>query len=156
VLPGTYHVRLTVGDVTDTQPLVVEMDPRVHVSRAELAGQLALALEIWHAMEDEYAVHDSATAIRGRIRAADLQRLDASTRSALMALGSALVTLIAGTTGAELGELATTVMSADREPTQQSRDAFAEVRARLLILRARWDTIVSKQLPPLGAALRKP
>ena len=45
VVPGKYEVRLTVDGKTYKQPLVVEMDPRVKVTQAELQQQPRLRSE---------------------------------------------------------------------------------------------------------------
>ncbi|HKF42789.1 MAG TPA: glycoside hydrolase [Thermoanaerobaculia bacterium] len=50
VLPGSYAVRLTAGGKTQTQPLKVEMDPRVTVSAADLGKQLELSQRVTGAM----------------------------------------------------------------------------------------------------------
>jgi len=42
-LPGTYTVRLTAGDATETAPLVVRMDPRVTIAPAALEEQFTLS-----------------------------------------------------------------------------------------------------------------
>jgi photosystem II stability/assembly factor-like uncharacterized protein len=42
VLPGAYTVKLTVDGQAFTRPLTVKLDPRVRMSPADLAGQLAL------------------------------------------------------------------------------------------------------------------
>src|SRR2546426_324693 len=56
ILPGEYRLRLTAAGRTLTQPLRVENDPRVHVADSALANQLRLALEIWNAMAEQYAL----------------------------------------------------------------------------------------------------
>ncbi|MEO6912670.1 MAG: glycoside hydrolase, partial [Candidatus Baltobacteraceae bacterium] len=43
VTPGRYTVRLTVGGQMRSAPLVIEMDPRVHISQAGLRAQFDLA-----------------------------------------------------------------------------------------------------------------
>ncbi|HEX5855409.1 MAG TPA: glycoside hydrolase, partial [Thermoanaerobaculia bacterium] len=42
VLPGTYTVKLTVGGKSLTRSLIVKLDPRIRMSPADLAAQLAL------------------------------------------------------------------------------------------------------------------
>ena len=54
VLPGVYGVRLTVDGHSETQPLTVKMDPRVHTSPAELA--------VLHRAEDAMAAALSSIA----------------------------------------------------------------------------------------------
>jgi hypothetical protein len=51
VLPGTYTVRLTADGKTATQPLIVQMDPRVPTSRAGLEQQFALSMRVYEALK---------------------------------------------------------------------------------------------------------
>jgi hypothetical protein len=63
VLPGTYTVRLTAGGQALTRPLTVKLDPRVRMSPADLAQQLALLRRLGAAIErlaDEPAKVDPA------------------------------------------------------------------------------------------------
>jgi photosystem II stability/assembly factor-like uncharacterized protein len=46
VTPGTYKVRLTIGDKTYEQPVEVRLDPRVTVPAEDLSGQLDLLLKL--------------------------------------------------------------------------------------------------------------
>ena len=57
-IAGSYTVRLTVGDKTQTQPLTLKMDPRVKTPPAVLARQHALAVTLWDAI-----ARDSATVV---------------------------------------------------------------------------------------------
>ena len=51
VLPGTYTVLLTAGGTTSTQPLVVQMDPRVKTSREGLEQQFALSMKVYELLK---------------------------------------------------------------------------------------------------------
>jgi photosystem II stability/assembly factor-like uncharacterized protein len=55
VMPGTYTVRLTVGKVVRTQPLVVRMDPRVKTPRPGLERQFTISMRLYDAIA---RVHD--------------------------------------------------------------------------------------------------
>jgi hypothetical protein len=46
VPPGTYRVRLTVDGKQYTAPLEIKMDPRLHVSQADLQKQYDFAIEL--------------------------------------------------------------------------------------------------------------
>ena len=46
VLPGSYKVKLTIGDKTFEQPVEVRLDPTVNVSPADLQAQLELQLKL--------------------------------------------------------------------------------------------------------------
>ena len=51
VLPGTYTVKLTVDGKSLTRSLTVKLDPRVRMSAADLAAQLALLNRLGAALE---------------------------------------------------------------------------------------------------------
>jgi hypothetical protein len=55
VMPGVYTVRLTAAGVTQSQPLVVKMDPRVKTPRQGLEQQFTLSMRLYDAMA---TVHD--------------------------------------------------------------------------------------------------
>jgi photosystem II stability/assembly factor-like uncharacterized protein len=57
LVPGTYTVRLTMGDIVQEQPVVVQKDPRVETTQAEYEAQHALLVEI----------RDRVTSIHGTI-----------------------------------------------------------------------------------------
>lgn len=54
-LPGQYTVKLAVGGETYSQPLNVKMDPRIHLTAAQLRAQFALATGLAQAMDTSYA-----------------------------------------------------------------------------------------------------
>ena len=60
VLPGTYTVRLTAGTQTATQPLVVQMDPRVKTSREGLEQQFALSMKVYSLLREVEAARTNA------------------------------------------------------------------------------------------------
>ncbi len=62
VLPGKYQVRLTVDGKSFTQPLTVQMDPRVKTPLPGLARQLDLGLKIRAAL-DHATSHELAEAL---------------------------------------------------------------------------------------------
>jgi photosystem II stability/assembly factor-like uncharacterized protein len=139
VLPGTYQVRLTVNGKTTTQPLDVKRDPRSHPADTALAAQLTLALTICRAQTTQDSLRVAATDLARRLRATDPRRLGAQAAAADSVARAA--------SDGALADLLTVVESADREPTQQARDAYARESARLADLRRRWDAI-RKLSPP--------
>ena len=72
VLPGTYTVRLTVDGKTLTRPLTVKLDPRVRMSPADLASQLALSRRLIAALE-KLAAEPAKTDSPPRRRRASLE-----------------------------------------------------------------------------------
>ncbi len=91
VLPGTYEVRLTVGEETVSQALEVVMDPRVEVTSAELASLLAFQEEVAGALgrvvllaeqtqETADEIHDEAQSVARVLTSlvSDLESADAA------------------------------------------------------------------------------
>jgi photosystem II stability/assembly factor-like uncharacterized protein len=72
-MPGTYTVRLTVDGKTSTQPLVVEMDPRVKASREDLAQQFALSMKVyeWTKQLGEGELRSAAAGLLRALQAGD-------------------------------------------------------------------------------------
>jgi photosystem II stability/assembly factor-like uncharacterized protein len=155
VVPGGYQVRLTVGGQTYTQPLRVELDPRVHVSDTALAAQLRLALEVRDAIAEQYALTQGVRKLRDQTRALASRSLDTATGASLTAVDRVADSLVRATenVGGELGGLETAVESADREPPQQVREAVAELRERLRKALRRWQEVIASDLPALNARL---
>jgi N-acyl-D-aspartate/D-glutamate deacylase/photosystem II stability/assembly factor-like uncharacterized protein len=54
VLPGTYTVKLTTNGKSQTQPLVVKLDPRVTTNPADLEQQFKLSLEAYRGMQQTF------------------------------------------------------------------------------------------------------
>jgi photosystem II stability/assembly factor-like uncharacterized protein len=65
-LPGHYTVRMTVDGKSYTQPLAVEMDPRLHVSLADLEKQLSTAREVEALSAKVNAAQRQAATLRGQ------------------------------------------------------------------------------------------
>ena len=154
-LPGAYRVVLSVGGRTVSQTLQVELDPRVQVAESALADQLRLALEIWNAIADEHAFVGVMRGLEAQLKALEVRSLDGSTRSALGAFRATLDTLVRGASAGALAGLETAVETADREPTDQAREAFTEVRGRLERAERRWQTLQGEPLTTLNARLQR-
>ncbi|HXH06353.1 MAG TPA: hypothetical protein VNI83_07150 [Vicinamibacterales bacterium] len=115
--PGRYTVRLTAGGKTDTQPLVVKMDPRVKTPKPELREQFRLSMELYEALG---RVYDAVAARESGARAAPRPATDTGqpegAEQALRRLHGELLALY------------TIVQGADAAPTTQVVEA---ARARL-------------------------
>ena len=118
VLPGTYQVRLTVGDRVLRQAVVVRMDPRVRTSTADLTLQLKLS-----------------KAVDGAIRRLAAARADVNTRAA-SATGDAAAPLQAALRTlqdafAPLQGLFESLQEADLRPTPAVEAAVTAVLQRV-------------------------
>jgi photosystem II stability/assembly factor-like uncharacterized protein len=67
VTPGRYEVTLTSDGVNLMQPLTITLDPRVHVSQAELEQQLDAAKRITEGLESSYDAFNSAADLRSAL-----------------------------------------------------------------------------------------
>jgi photosystem II stability/assembly factor-like uncharacterized protein len=67
VTPGRYEVTFIGNGVLMKQPLTVTLDPRVHVSQADLEQQLAAAQRITAALKSSYDAYNSAAALRSAL-----------------------------------------------------------------------------------------
>jgi hypothetical protein len=153
VLPGAYHVRLIVGSDSLTRALTVVNDPRVKATAAALRSQTALALDIWNAEAAQFALEGAAHTLIGSLRTIPAATLDSGARAAITNLKAAADSIESGM-GDDLASILSAVETADREPTQQARDAYKAADLKLLELTKRWNTIASTDLPRLNTVLR--
>jgi hypothetical protein len=137
VVPGKYQVRFTAGDVVETQPLEVRLDPRVvadGVTQADLQEQYDLLLAI-----QETSGEGRRLAIRVAEEAAGLRPQDPERANKLGEIHAQLVTsggpypqpmLID-----QLGSLSRMVESADMKIGRSAFEYFEELKGRLEMLR---------------------
>jgi hypothetical protein len=173
-LPGSYRVRLRVGGRTASSSVALKPDPRATVTPVELREQFAFLRRL------RDTVHAATTAILTirNVRAQIEDRLAAAPASDMARLGPAARALAERLSAIEselyqvrnrsfqdplnfppklverIGELASTVGSADARPTAQSYDVFRmfapELQQQLVALR---ETL-RRDLPAVNAGLR--
>ncbi len=157
-LPGEYEVVLTTGGQTYKAALTVEMDPRVKVSREELAQQLDLEQKIDAALTEATDTAKSVATLREKLKAlrtslsakpdakSILDTVAALEKRAQSIQGNAEAQWPA-TPGGLIGEDATlaalsiAVGSADSAPTATASAAFAESTKHLNDLLAQWSMV---------------
>lgn len=120
VVPGKYSVRLTVDGASETQPLVVKMDPRVKATAADLKLQYDTSRAI------DAMLRRAATALR-EIRAA---ARTAATSDLEQRLSRA---------SAPLGQLFSAVESTDAAPMPIVLEEWKRVSGAVAPLLAEWD-----------------
>jgi photosystem II stability/assembly factor-like uncharacterized protein len=79
VMPGRYTVKLTVDGQSYTQPLTVKIDPRVHMTRAQLAQQHSIGvrmLEVTHNVAAALGKAGADSAALARLKSQALAVLD--------------------------------------------------------------------------------
>ena len=155
VLPGTYRVRLTVNGKSYTQSLSVIIDPRVHTSSSVLKDQLSLAVQIWNTMADRVAWSESVDSVRHQL---DALRRNPGTGARAQSLLASLEKTVGGVRESlgdgGLAGLESTVTGADREPTRQMREAYESLATKINAAEARWNAVVSSDLPELNKELK--
>jgi photosystem II stability/assembly factor-like uncharacterized protein len=102
VVPGRYEAVLTVDGKSMSQALVVEIDPRVHISASDLAAQTNLALQIAEAMVASFKMFNDATAVHAEVSARQRSLAgNAQAKDVLDALGALEKQIVEVTEGAD-------------------------------------------------------
>jgi photosystem II stability/assembly factor-like uncharacterized protein len=152
IMPGNYTVRLTVAGQSLTQPLTVEMDPRVQASEAVLQQQLDASMQAYHEamaasaalaqvrhLEKQIAARKSSahlTAYRKQLE--DLSGPETTSPFAFFfhhgppTLGSIL---------GSLQMLMGRMQGADRAPTAADLEALEKISSEYKSLRSRWQRL---------------
>ncbi len=177
-LPGRYTVTLTAGGKKYRRPLVLKMDPRVHVSPAALARQFQLAMAVQTASARAGAMLKQARALAKRLAPSPAKPAStgaaAPSQAAARRLRAQLASLLGpaparlgpdfsgeGGPAADFSSLSYTngllqqiefaINSADRAPTAQQLAAWQRARRLLARNTAAWQAIVKRGLPALNA-----
>jgi len=139
VLPGRYTVNLYVNGKKYTQPLIIKMDPRVHVSESSLEKQLHLARQIDALLNKSVAVYKTIHGMllmkKGNIPAAKID--------SLLILSDKGHPNLASSIGV-LSSLVTSVQQADMPPTQGQMKVFSFYKKQIDSLMAEWQKIMKK------------
>jgi len=166
VVPGAYSLVLKVDGKSYTQPLTVTLDPRVHVSQADLVEQLAAEQNISAQMAASFTAYDQVTTLR--VAVADRAKL-ASGNAAFQKLTDALKSLdehVAkletgtpqdlgfGPLNRELARLASMVESGDSRPAellQANINQFCQTLAKRV---TEWSGLNKNEIPNLNSQLQ--
>ncbi len=172
-IPGKYTVKLTVDGKSYTQPLSVQMDPRVKTSEADLRKQFEMEAGIVKGMNETYETLQQVRTLRPQVTdragkakgalADSLNALDKQTGELEGASQGALFGVPASGKQAEnlstlnqhFGQLLTVVDSADAAPTTQAAAVYLELEDSLGKLLAQWKKVRESDLPSLNASLKK-
>lgn len=154
-LPGKFTATLTVGSHSYTQPLELVMDPRIRVQSSALKDQWTLAIEIWNTMADADALTGAVDSVNHQLGSLlKKEDLAGGTQASVRSLDSSATAIRRSLGGLGLAGLETDVMSADREPTQQMRDAFSVYKAKVSDAQEQWNHARTVAIPKLNKELR--
>jgi photosystem II stability/assembly factor-like uncharacterized protein len=172
VMPGTYQVRLMVGDQTQTQSFEIEPDPRIQTRTDDIQAQHDVLLEILAKLtrtgetvtrvdalvdqiehwEHRVSGRDEAGAVHAM--AAELKQQLGEVRGQLIDVHMSEAQLWPSGLHEKLNALFDAIDSADYAPPRQTRDVYAALSAQLDTLTARLDALARDRLPGLNNEIR--
>ena len=175
-VPGRYQAKLTVGGKSYTQDFEVVLDPRLKTSQADLQKQFDLVTQIIEQVNDAHNAMNKMRALRDQLKQLQKRIGKDKTNQDLIKDAKALEKKVSAIEGeihqvkAKSGQdvlnfpirvnnkltlLASTVMSADTAPTQQSYAVFENLKARLAVHLAKWKTIETGELSSFNNKVRE-
>ena len=164
-MPGRYSVVLKVDGKTFTEPLVVEMDPRVKTSTADLQRQFDLSMRLYQARMQLMPISEKVSGIASQIDAARKKNPQAALTAA-MDLVDKRIGELAGITNRRAGSqlrlgvvervstMFVRLQAADMPPTTSIGTATAAVLAESAKVVGQWRLIEEKDLPELRRQLK--
>jgi hypothetical protein len=168
VVPGVYTVRLTVDGKSETTTLTVKMDPRVHLSQAELealhAAQITMAasldalakadLEAHSVMEQMNAVQDKALSAQLATFHTALETILDGTKGGAKADAAKQLPGIDAMSG-EATQLYNELEQADANPTAALLAAAAHVQSEGKAVLPGWENFKQTQIPEMNRQLQR-
>ncbi|MFL6426901.1 MAG: WD40/YVTN/BNR-like repeat-containing protein [Acidobacteriaceae bacterium] len=164
VVPGTYTVKLTVDGQSETAPLTVKMDPRVHMSQAELealhAAQTTMAASLDAVAKAELEAHsvvEQLAAVQDKAVATQLAPFAAKLKTILDGDEADATKHVPGIDGvtAESTQLYGELEQADATPTAALLAAAGDVQQEAKEVLPSWEEFKQKQLPVMNEQLRR-
>jgi hypothetical protein len=162
-IPGTYQVRVTADGISETQPLELTLDPREHVTLAELQAQFDLAIKI----RDQVSLCDEMVIALRKMNKQAKDRADSSKDDAVISAGAGLRDKLSTVEeeiyqirnranedplnfpikiNNQIAALARTVETGDNPPTDQDHQVFDLLTGRLNDLKTKFDQVMKVDL----------
>ena len=155
VLPGKYEVRLSYEMKTYSQPLEIAMDPRVKISGEALKEQLELSIEVWNTISDANSLLSTLDTLGKEL---DEIRSETAADSGLLSRAASLVGKISALKDSlaidDMSGLEVDLARADREPTQEMKDACRAIETNLSRTENEWKRIETGEMSELNKELR--
>src|SRR5947207_8887880 len=167
-MPGQYTVMLTVNGKSYSQPLTIQMDPRVKTPATGLAQQFKLSQQLYNDLLSVAPAVNQLSSMRKQLKELQKQAqgdvlvavntLDQK----LQALGGGQARRPgAGTEPPSLGGMRTRLMAlftvlqeVDDAPTTQAAAGVTELEQALPALMRQWQAIKAQDIPVLNGQLR--
>jgi hypothetical protein len=176
VHPGPYVVRLTVGGVSQEQPLTVKMDPRVKTPAEGLQQQFDLSMQCYDGMRHTRDTSAEIRKLRAQIKEQQDKNKDKELADALTDLDKKAAALEGTPTGRgpggapftdgpreqtltavsrEMQQLLRILQGADATPTTTTVTACDDVGKALRQLLSRWGELKDNDVKSLNERLSK-
>jgi photosystem II stability/assembly factor-like uncharacterized protein len=171
-MPGKYTVTLTVNGKKYSQTLLVQMDPRVKASVADLGEQFRLSNNLYETWLMLSSISESANSIRKRLLDMRPRVPEGELKTRLDAMSEKLE-LLAGAGGGgpggfraaqgrlsvasvttRVGTLFNMIEGVDAAPTPTVAGVVPDVIKDAQTLEGNWETIKSQEIPALNTQLR--
>ena len=166
VLPGTYHVRLSVDGRVLTASLTVKMDPRVETSRADLESLFNLEYKLDRMLNSSAEAALQAHSVREQIEKAS-KSASPELKESLEKRDKEFADLLKGEKkpadaeeepgldeiAGEVEELYGQVGQVDAAPTLAQQDACRHASDELVEVLQKWDKLKASAIPELNGEL---
>lgn len=173
-LPGTYTVKLTVDGQSYTQPLTVQMDPRIKSSSEDLRKQFEMETSAVEGMDESFESLEQVKSVRAQIKeltakvkgkeqlAKALETLDQQCAELEGAAQRGLVGVPPSgkrpenfsTLNQHFAGILAVADSSDSAPTTQATAAYKELEENSDALRKRWSALRERELLELNGELK--
>jgi hypothetical protein len=162
-VPGTYTVRLTVDGKSETASLLVKMDPRVHMSQAELESLHTAQTTMATSLDDlakadlqAHSVMEQITGVQDPVLAKQLATSSAALKTILEGTGPNTTKRLPGIdkVTAEATLLYGELEQADANPTAALLTAAAHVQKEGTDVLPGWEQFKQTQLPQMNQQIR--
>jgi hypothetical protein len=166
VVPGTYSLVLKVDGKSYSQPLTITLDPRVHVSQADLVEQLAAEQNISAQMAASFTGYDQVTTLRvaiaDRTKATSGNTALQKLTDALKSLDERAAKLETGTPqdlgfgplNRDLARTATMIESGDARPAELLQANITQFCQALAKRVTEWSGLNKNDIPSLSSQLQ--
>jgi photosystem II stability/assembly factor-like uncharacterized protein len=173
VPPGTYTVKFTANGKTQTQTLVVKMDPRVKTTASGLQQQFTLSMQIYDALDKTAASLKEVAVLAAQLNELRGKAPEGPMKDAVAVLARKVALVeTGGVSGRVKGKNQVTepgytmlrgqfaslfdmLQEGDLAPTPQMADAVDEVQKAFSRVNSTWKDVKSRDVATLNKQLKK-
>jgi len=174
--PGTYQVRLTVGDQAYSEPFEIYKDPRVTATQADLEAQFALRLKIRDKLSETHDAINMLRNIRRQVESWEQLTEAREEHEAIVGAGKMLMEKLTAIEdelvqakaksrqdtlnfpaklNAKLATLGAVIAGADAAPTRQAYELFDDLVVRIDVQLRRLQEIIDVDVAAFNSLMRE-